>query len=101
MIRKGISFATGLVMLFAFGGCSADNSESWQRGKRYVWIPPRTGSNVGRWVAKDDGESHPKARGADKKRRQEKRAEAKKEKAKARTPETGPERESSPPERFR
>lgn len=91
----------GVVLMFVFAGCSSEHSETRHGDKRYVWIPPRTGSNVGRWVAKDDETRNAKARDSDKKRRAEKRAEAKKAKVKEGAPESEPVRESSPPERFR
>lgn len=101
MVKKRQLLLGWIAAIALFSGCeSVNNSDRWQRGKRYVWIPPRTGSLVGRWVAKDDGGGNARPDVAEKKKRDAKRALAKK-KAKKAAAEPEPARASSPPERFR
>lgn len=97
---KRESRAACLLMMLVFAGCAVQNSPAPPRREGYVWIPPSTGTNVGRWVAKEGAVTDRTAADEEKKRRVEKRAQAKKAKANERASEAEP-RSTSPPDRFR
>lgn len=98
MVRIRKCFAIGIALILWTSACCAAPAERWERGKRYVWQPPRTGSNVGRWVEKAEGGANPQKARAEKKKKQAERAEKK-----ARTKERAAPApiDNSPPERFR
>jgi hypothetical protein len=74
-------------MLVCLSGCSIFTSQSWRGDREWRYDPPRTGSNVGRWVPVGES-STPKSK------RPKKTQNAKREQPRDTTP-------APPPDRFR
>ena len=101
MHRKILSAAACLSLLSLLVSCGSAPPDRWQRGKNYVWVPPRTGSYVGRWVAKDEDNPEAKPARAKKKARANSVAKAQKSKPREKPAEPEPSASSPPPDRFR
>lgn len=100
-VLRGAICAILAILLSACGSMQPVRSD---RGQDYVWMPPTTGTNVGRWVARDSGDAVKRPARAKKKKRVVEEAKVKPEKKakpRARASRAEPGVSSSPPDRFR